>query len=169
MSHTSGVSGWNPPVRLEDLYDVREAAARLANQAPWWTPGSVSGYHLLTYGHLIGELVYRVTGSSLRDFVRDNLTGPVGADFQLGVREEDLGRVADVIAPPGRVDLTALNPDSVAYKTLSTPALVADVANTPRWRAAELGAANGHGNARSVTEVLAPCLVEVRRCPGEVC
>ncbi|MEV0167407.1 serine hydrolase domain-containing protein [Nonomuraea fuscirosea] len=155
LSHTSGISGLDQPARLDDLYDVRAAAARMASQAPWWEPGSTSGYHVLNYGHLIGELVFRLTGLSLRAFVRQHLAGPLGADFQLGVRDEDLGRVADVIPPAAGLDLSALDPDSVAYRTFTGPAADAAAANTPAWRAAELGAANGHGNARSVARILA--------------
>lgn len=99
--------------------------------------------------------MFRLTGLSLRAFVRQHLAGPLGADFQLGVRDEDLGRVADVIPPAAGLDLSALDPDSVAYRTFSGPAADAAAANTPAWRAAELGAANGHGNAGSVARILA--------------
>jgi CubicO group peptidase (beta-lactamase class C family) len=156
LSHTSGVSGLDHPARLEDLYDERTAAARMASQAPWWQPGTASGYHVLNYGHLVGELVHRLTGLSLREFVHQHIAGPLGADFQIGLRDEDLARVADVIAPVLDFDPEALDHDTVAYKTFTGPSLSADAANTPAWRAADLGAANGHGNAASVAEILAP-------------
>ena len=66
LQHTSGVSGWDQPVTGEDILDVPAATARLAAQAPWWPPGTLSGYHLLDYGHLVGELVLRVTGRTAR-------------------------------------------------------------------------------------------------------
>jgi CubicO group peptidase (beta-lactamase class C family) len=156
LSHTSGVSGLDHPARLEDLYDVRAAAARMASQAPWWSPGSASGYHVLNYGHLVGELVYRLTGLPLRDFVHQHIVRPLGADFQIGLRTADLGRVADVIAPTLDFDPATLDHDTVAYKTFTGPTFSASAANTPAWRAADLGAANGHGNALSVAEILAP-------------
>ena len=156
MAHTSGVSGLDNPNRLEDLFDTRDAAARMATQAPWWAPGTASGYHLLNYGHLLGELVYRISGQSLRDFVQQRLSGPLGADFQIGLREADLDRVADVIASPVDFDPEVLDHDSPAYKTLTGPSVAASDANTAAWRAADIGAANGHGNARSVADVLAP-------------
>jgi CubicO group peptidase (beta-lactamase class C family) len=156
LSHTSGVSGLDHPARLEDLYDVRTAAARMAAQSPWWEPGSASGYHVLNYGHLVGELVSRLTGRSLRDFVDQHIARPLGADFQIGLRASDAARVADVIAPPLDFDPAALDHRTVAYKTFTGPAFRADAANTPAWRAADLGAANGHGNALSVAQVLAP-------------
>ncbi|MFD2420459.1 serine hydrolase [Amycolatopsis pigmentata] len=116
----------------------------------------MSGYHVLNYGHLIGELVYRVTGPSLREFVHRHLAAPLGADFQIGLRTSDHGRVADVITPTLDFDPSALDHDTVAYKTFTGPSFSADVADTPAWRAAELGAANGHGNAQSVAEILSP-------------
>ncbi|MBP2335006.1 CubicO group peptidase (beta-lactamase class C family) [Saccharothrix coeruleofusca] len=156
LSHTSGVSGLAHPARLEDLYDVRAAAARMAAQEPWWRPGTASGYHVLNYGHLVGELVHRLTGLSLREFVDRHIAAPLGADFRIGVREADLDRVSDVIAPATDFDPSALDHRTVAHKTFTGPPFDAGAANTPAWRAADLGAANGHGNARSVTEVLAP-------------
>jgi CubicO group peptidase (beta-lactamase class C family) len=156
LSHTSGVSGWDGPAQLEDLYDVREAAARMASQAPWWRPGSASGYHVLNYGHLIGELVHRVTGLSSRDFVHQHIAAPLGADFQVGLREADLGRVSDVIVPTLDFDPSALDHGTVAHKTFTGPPFEASAANTPAWRSADLGAANGHGNALAVAEILSP-------------
>lgn len=156
LSHTSGVSGLDHPARLEDLYDVRAAAARMASQRPWWEPGTASGYHVLNYGHLVGELVYRLTGLPLRDFVHQYIVQPLGADFQIGLRDADVERVADVIAPTLDFDPSALDHDTAAYRTFTGPSFSAGAANTPAWRAADLGAANGHGNALAVAEILAP-------------
>jgi CubicO group peptidase (beta-lactamase class C family) len=155
LSHTSGVSGLDRPAVLEDLYDTRAAAARMAAQAPWWEPGTASGYHMLNFGHLVGEVVHRVTGRSLREFVAEEIAGPLGADFQLGVAGRDLGRVADVVPPPPLTpDLGAIDEDSPAARTFAGPAVTAEAANTAAWRAADLGAANGHGNAGSVARIL---------------
>ena len=62
MSHTSGVSGWERPFAVEDMYDWDSATAKLAAQAPWWEPGTASGYHAFTQGYLVGEVVRRITG-----------------------------------------------------------------------------------------------------------
>ncbi|MFK4542362.1 CubicO group peptidase (beta-lactamase class C family) [Streptomyces tendae] len=156
LSHTSGVSGLDHPARLEDLYDVRAAAARMAAQGPWWEPGTASGYHVLNYGHLVGELVHRLTGLPLRDFVHQHIAQPLGADFQIGLRDADAERVADVIAPTLDFDPSVLDHDTAAYRTFTGPSFHAGAANTPAWRAADLGAANGHGNALAVAEILAP-------------
>jgi CubicO group peptidase (beta-lactamase class C family) len=155
LSHTSGVSGLDQPAVVEDLYDWETSTARMAAQAPWWEPGTASGYHALNFGHLVGEVVRRVSGKSLKQFVADEIAGPLGADFQIGAAEKDWGRIAPVVPPPPLpFDLAALDPDSPVVKTFSGPPANADNANTPGWRGADIGGANGHGNARSVARVL---------------
>jgi CubicO group peptidase (beta-lactamase class C family) len=152
LSHTSGVSGLEQPAAVEDLYDAEGAAARFAAQPPWWKPGSASGYHAANYGHLIGELVRRVDGRGLKQFVAEEMAGPLGADFQIGAAESDADRIAPVIPPPPLpFDLA---PDSPAAKTFGGPAMTAEYANTPDWRRADMGGLNGHGNARSVARLL---------------
>ncbi|WP_328443856.1 serine hydrolase domain-containing protein [Amycolatopsis sp. NBC_00438] len=155
LSHTSGVSGLDRPAVVEDLYDLETSTARMAAQAPWWAPGTASGYHAANFGHLVGEVVRRVSGKPLKAFVAEEIAGPLGADFQIGAAEADWGRIADVVPPPpAQFDLDALGPDNVLVKTLTGPVIDANVANTPAWRHAELGAVNGHGNARSVARML---------------
>jgi CubicO group peptidase (beta-lactamase class C family) len=155
LSHTSGVSGWEQPFRGEQMYDLEDATGRLAEQAPWWEPGTASGYHAQNQGHLIGELVRRVSGRSLTDFVASEIAGPLGADFTIGLPEADWGRVAEIVPPPPLdFDLAAVSEDSPMFKTLIAPGVDAAVANTAPWRRAELGALNGHGNARSVGRIL---------------
>ncbi|GAA2945506.1 serine hydrolase domain-containing protein [Streptomyces enissocaesilis] len=155
MSHTSGLSGWGGPLVTEDLYDVPGATARLARQAPWWPPGTACGYHSNSQGHLVGELVRRVSGLSLTEFVRAEIAAPLGADFQIGVRPEDDARVAEIIPPPPYAfDFAAADPDDIMVKTFAHPLIDAATANTHAWRRAELGAVNGHGNARSLSRIL---------------
>src|SRR3984885_3921306 len=155
MSHASGVSGLEQPAVVEDLYDWPRATSRMAAQAPWWPPGTASGYHALNYGHLVGEVVRRISGKTLKQFVAEEIAGPLGADFQIGAAEGDWGRIADVVPPPPLpFDFAALDPASPAVRTLTGPPVTADVANTPGWRRADIGAANGHGNARSVARIM---------------
>ena len=151
MSHASGVSGLDQPAPVEVLYDWEQATSRMASQAPWWEPGTASGYHALNYGHLVGEVVRRISGQSLKQFVAEQIAGPLGADFQIGAAESDWDRIAPVVPPPPLpIDLEALGMDSPAVKTFTGPTPAADDANTPGWRRADIGAANGHANARSV-------------------
>ena len=155
LSHTSGVSGWDQPFTFTDMYDWDASTARLAAQAPWWQPGTASGYHAFNQGHLVGEVIRRVTGKPLKQFVAEEITGPLGADFQIGAAEPDWPRIAQIIPPPPLpLDLEALGLDSPAARTFTGPAPDAAAANSPGWRNATIGAANGHGNARSVARVL---------------
>ena len=155
MAHTSGVSGWDKPFTVEDMYDWETATARLAAQAPWWEPGTASGYHANNQGHLVGEVLRRITGIPLKQFVAEEIAGPLGADFQIGAKESDWGRIAPVVPPPPLpIDLDALPPELPVVRTFTGPVADAAKANTPGWRRADLGALNGHGNARSVARVL---------------
>jgi CubicO group peptidase (beta-lactamase class C family) len=155
LSHTSGVSGLEQPASVEDLYDWTVSTSRMAAQAPWWEPGSASGYHGLNFGHLVGEVVRRVTGKSLKQFVADEIAGPLGADFQIGALKADAGRIAEVVAPPPiPFDLSVLDPLSPMVRTMNGPFVEAEVSNSEGWRAADIGAANGHGNAHSVARIL---------------
>jgi len=155
MSHTSGVSGLDQPAALEDLYDWERSTEGMAAQAPWWEPGTASGYHYLNFGHLLGEVLRRITGRTLKDFVAEDLAGPLGADFQIGASGRHERRIAPVVPPPPLpFDLATMDPASPVVRTLSGPAVDANSANAAAWRAADIGAANGHGNARSVARML---------------
>jgi CubicO group peptidase (beta-lactamase class C family) len=152
MSHTAGLAGWDPPITIEELYDWDKACSVLADQATWWEPGTASGYHAVTQGYLLGEIVRRVSGKSIGTFFRDEIAGPIGADFHIGTPAECDNRIARVIPPPAAIVPDGLDPDSVMAKTFGsiTGGLEASVSWTEPWRRAEIPAANGHGNARSV-------------------
>ncbi len=155
LAHTSGVSGWEQPFVTRDMYDWDKSTAQLASQAPWWEPGTASGYHALNQGHMVGEIVRRITGKSLKRFVAEEVAGPLGADFQIGALERDWDRIADVVPPPPLpFDMDSIDPQSPAFKTFTGPVADAAAANTPGWRHADMGACNGHGNARSVGRIL---------------
>jgi CubicO group peptidase (beta-lactamase class C family) len=166
LSHTSGVSGWDQPVTFDDVYDWDKSTAMLAAQAPWWEPGTASGYHAFTYGHLIGEVIRRITGQRLGEFFAAQVAGPLGADFHIGLAPSEFPRVANVVAPQWPpTDLSRLDPDGPAYKTNTGPLLDLNIelSRTERWRRADIGAGNGHGNARSVARIQS-----VVACGGEV-
>jgi CubicO group peptidase (beta-lactamase class C family) len=155
LGHTSGVSAWAQPFAPEDSFDFAAAAAKLAAQAPWWEPGTASGYHASNYGHLVGELVRRVSGRGLREFVAEEIAGPTGADFQIGAKDADRSRVATMLPPVGPApSMPEPDEDSVFYKTLVGSYGDPTIANTPGWYRADVGAANGHGNARSVARIM---------------
>ncbi len=162
MSHTSGLSGFDPPLLPTDLYDLDAVAAHLAAQAPWWEPGTMSGYHAVTQGNLEGEILYRITGKRMGAWFRDEVAGPLGADFYMGLPASEDARVAELVPPTTIPTLSAegiemngvvLPFDSIAVRTLTSVALNATEPRTREWRAAEIPAAGGIGNARSMARV----------------
>ncbi len=159
LSHTAGLAAVRPRISLDTVYDWDRYAAVIAAEAPWWEPGTANGYHALTFGHLVGELIRRISGKSVGQFLRDEVTGPLGADFHVGLRASEESRCAEMIAPTIAEEAAAGVPDpppgSLRAKVFGNPPLHPAKANTSAWRRAEIPAANGHGNARSVARVLA--------------
>ena len=155
MGHTAGLAGWSQPITVEDLYDWEKCTSLLAAQEPWWEPGTASGYHALTQGYLIGELIRRVTGRSLGTFFREEVASPLGADFHIGLDPSEFGRVSNVIPPPPVSIPEGADLPEMALRTLMNPFMDVAAVWTEGWRRAEIPAAGGHGNARSVATVQA--------------
>jgi CubicO group peptidase (beta-lactamase class C family) len=153
LSHSAGLSGFEKTTTPADLYDWDLICSRLAAQTPWWEPGTRPGYHALTQGYLLGEVARRADGRTMGTFFRDEVTGPLGADFHIGTGPEHDVRVAHVI--PLEADLGAdAAPGSLAHRTFETLRFNAAESQTRDWRRAEIPAAGGHGNARSVARVM---------------
>ncbi len=154
LGHTAALCGWDVPMTHRDLYDWDKSTTLLARQAPLWTPGRTSGYHGFTQGHLIGEVIRRVTGRSIGRFLADELAGPLGIaeDYYIGVPEEADDRVSLLIqgAPYDQPNGERLH-DLSLYNPRVTPQITWDAA----WRRAELPAMNGHGNARGLATLQA--------------
>ena len=149
LAHTAGLPDWDGPV--EDLYDWPSATARLAALAPQWEPGTAAGYHSLTQGFLVGEVVRLITGQSVGDFFAQEVAGPLFADFHIGLPAEHDHRVAPTVPPPSQdEDYTASAPGGPA--AVGTGIRVRD-GNSAAWRRAQIPAASGFGNARSVALV----------------
>ncbi len=151
LSHTAGLPDWDGPV--EELYDWTSATARPAALAPQWEPGTAAGYHSLTQGFLVGEVVRRITGRSVGEFIAAEVAGPLGADFRIGLPAEHDHRVALAVPPPSRdEDYAASAPGDSSSATSATPIRLRD-GNSVAWRRAQIPAASGFGNARSVALV----------------
>ena len=155
LSHTAGLAGYDEPITEEQMYDTPFCLDRLAAQAPWWEPGTASGYHSSTQGPLLGEIVRRVDGRSLGAYFRDEIAGPLGAEFHIGTPDEAFPRIAEMRTD--EIDVSTLYDDSIGARVGRGEPSHATMVNTDRWRRFEQPASNGHGNARSVATIVS-CL-----------
>jgi CubicO group peptidase (beta-lactamase class C family) len=163
LSHQAGLPGFADTVSVEDLFDQPASAARLAAQAPLWPPGTANGYHAVTWGVLVAELVRRVDGRTIGSFLAEDLAGPAGAEFHIGLPPSLGDRVAELVPPDQPVNLAALELNPAMVMALASPRLDPIRANAPDWRAAELPALNGHGSAHGIARLYAAAL------SGELC
>lgn len=152
LSHSAGLSGWDIDVAIDDIYDWNKLTTALAAQEPWWEPGTASGYHALTQGYLVGEVVRRITGKSLGATFREEIAGPLNADFWIGLPASEDARVADLIPPDAGLGATD-DPKSWSGRTFRTPKVTGHEPKTRAWRGAEIPAGGGIGNARSMAEI----------------
>ena len=161
LNHRAGLPAIRKPLVPEDLYDWRTMADALAAEEPWWEPGTKHGYHALTFGYLVGEVIRRITGKSVGSYFKDEIAAPLKIDAHIGLDVHDDGRVAEMIgAPPpapGEFNLfaeAAKHPESVTAKTFMNP-LVLSMAtvNSREWRGAEIPGANGHTNGRALARL----------------
>jgi CubicO group peptidase (beta-lactamase class C family) len=162
LSHQAGLPAIKEMLPPGSLFEWDTMVHALEKQQPWWEPGKKHGYHAFTYGWLVGEVVRRITGKSLGTYFRDEIAGPLGADFHIGLAPEHDVRTAEGIPddPPDLDSSSFLtemmrDPTSVSFMTLVNPPDLVQpgVANTIPWRRAEIPAANGHSNARGIARV----------------
>jgi CubicO group peptidase (beta-lactamase class C family) len=161
MNHRAGLPAIRKPLAPEDIYDWQTMTDALAAEEPWWEPGTRHGYHAITFGYLVGEVIRRITGKSVGSYFKDEIASPLNIDAHIGLNAGEDGRVADMIgAPPpapGEFDLfaeMAKNPESVTAKTFMNPLVLSmATANSRAWRGAEIPAANGHTNARALARL----------------
>jgi CubicO group peptidase (beta-lactamase class C family) len=160
LTHQAGLAAISKPVDPAKRYDWSYLVRALAEQKPWWEPGSAHGYHALTFGYLVGEVVRRVSGRSLGTFFRDEVAGPLGLDFAIGTPASEDARIAEMLPapppPPGAPNpfaAAAANPESLVGRAFANPPAQAGAVNTRAWRGAEIPAANGHGTARALARV----------------
>jgi CubicO group peptidase (beta-lactamase class C family) len=152
LAHQAGLSGFTEPASVEDLISGVLAAARLAAQAPHWEPGTASGYHGMTLGVLATELLARIDGRSIRQFVAEEIAGPYGLDLSVGLASSDIGRVAEM--QPAVFDTSAIDKaDRIPYLAFNNPVVPATLSNDPRWYAADLPSANGFTHAQALASM----------------
>jgi len=172
MSHQAGLIYADPPLTLDLLLEVEPVLDTLAAQAPLWEPGTAHGYHALTYGWLAGEIVRRIDGRRIGEFFADEVAGPLGLDFWIGLPESEEGRVATLLAAPRpegeelALMMKIAGPGTNGGKALSMTGAIAiadgDMPfNTRAVHAAEMPAANGITNAWSLARMYAAMIGEV--------
>jgi CubicO group peptidase (beta-lactamase class C family) len=162
LSHKAGLAAIRATLNFEELFDWAKVTSELARQEPWWQPGTKHGYHAITFGWLVGEVVRRISGKSLGTYFRDEIAGPLGADAYIGFGPELDSHVADIVpAPPpkpGEPDLfmeLLKDPESISAKALNNPpnAIAPETVNSRAWRGAEIPGANGHSTARALARI----------------
>ena len=127
----------------------------LENQAPWWEPNTRHGYHVNTFGYLVGEIVRRKTGKTIGTFIREEIAGPLGADIYIGLPLSEHSRVAEYrwpAAPPPRDIPEGDDMALMRWNTYWNPPGFSGAhwVNTQEWRSAEVPSTNGTGTARGV-------------------
>ena len=181
LSHRVGLPAVRPKLSLQDMYDWHPMVEALAAEKPWWEPGTQHGYHAVTYGQLVGEVIRRVDGRTVGQFFREEVAEPLGADFHIGFgAEHDArtsrlygglglprggGKAGEGDATPGapRFKLPKgplgdfmrdmADPSTMTGAAFNNPTLAGDTVNSRDWRAAEVPAANGHGTARAIAKI----------------
>ncbi len=151
LGHASGVAGWEADMTWDDVYDLERATDLLATQTPWWEPGTASGYHGMNFGHLIHGFIRRITGMSLGQFFGKHVAAPLAADYHIGTGPECDHRIATFIPATYR---RLPQGNAIGERVGLNPILTPYTSATTAWRRAEVGAANGHGNARSIATVM---------------
>jgi CubicO group peptidase (beta-lactamase class C family) len=169
FSHRAGLAAIDTPLSIEDVYAWDPVVAALAAQVPNWEPGTAHGYHAATYGWLAGEVVRRVSGMSVGEFVAERLARPLGLDLWIGLPDALNARVAAQIPAPPPPAGTPLDPftarladpTTLMHRAFTNPSGMFAVANSPAFRAAEVPAINGIASARALSRLYAACIGEV--------
>ncbi len=169
LSHQAGVVALDDPAPTEAFYDWDGLCSLLARQEPAWEPGTAHGEAALFYGHLVGELVRRVDGRSPGRFLHEEVCGPLGLDFAVGLDADNRARAVELTGLDDAFRrATAAGKPELYRRAIDNPpgARDAKVVNSPAWRAAEIPAINGHGSARGTAGLYAALLRGELLSPG---
>ena len=164
MSHRGGMPALRDRLAPDAMLDWGCITEALAAQAPWWTPGESHGYHVNTFGYLLGEPARRAAGMTLGTLLRQDIAGPLGADIHIGLPKREHGRVADILfplSPPAGAEpapapkLPTTDQQWMRLKAYRNPLGFSGgpYVNTEAWRLAEIPSTNGHGTARGVARL----------------
>jgi CubicO group peptidase (beta-lactamase class C family) len=155
LNHRAGLPAVSAPLADSALFDWEYMTSMLAAQQPWWTPGTAHGYHMVSWGWLVGEVFRRAVGVTVGQYLHEEITQPLGLDVHIGLDPGAQARCADMLGPKtepeaGRVFLyrrVQADRDSMTAKAMANPPSLMTSSNRPEWRAMEQPAANGHATA----------------------
>lgn len=159
LSHQAGLPALLAAQVPEALFDWSQMVAAVEQTPPWWAPGSAHGYAPMTYGWLVGELIRRVDGREPREAIAKRISEPLQLELYLGVSEQQLALVGDVMrmkgVPSDAIALRLLQamgkePQGMTAKAFSNPSSMMTSTNKPEWRLMQQPAANVHGTARGL-------------------
>lgn len=179
LNHQAGLPALRRPMPDGALFDWAAMTEALAAETPWWEPGTAQGYHAVTYGYLIGEVIRRASGKTTGEWLRTELADPLEADFQLGVPASEAGRVSDLIGSllppqlgnadqkdtkPGTTRVRLKGPLANFFRDMGDPSTIIGsafgnppqrpgIVNSHAWRSAEIPSANGHGTAAGLARL----------------
>jgi CubicO group peptidase (beta-lactamase class C family) len=162
LDHRAALPAVRKTLPPEALFDWNAMTSALAEETPWWEPGTKHGYHAITFGWLVGEVIRRVSGCSVGEYFRRELAGPLDLDAHIGLAEVDDARCADLRfgkADPGDelslVQYMMSNPESVTTRAFTNPSSIASptLVASRDYRAAQIPAINGHATARAVASL----------------
>ncbi|HSP96387.1 MAG TPA: serine hydrolase domain-containing protein [Candidatus Dormibacteraeota bacterium] len=161
LTHRAGLPALRAPLPDGAMLDWPCMTAALEAQAPWWTPGAAHGYHVNTFGFLVGEVVRRVSGVSLGTWLRAHVAAPLDADIHIGLPAAEHHRVAEFLWPAGvrprTPDTFADDDELMRWNAYWNPPGLSGAGwvNRGEWRTAELPSTNGHASARGVARLYA--------------
>lgn len=165
LSHRAGLIAPREPLPAGHAYDWDRVCTALAATAPWWEPGTAQGYHAVTFGYLVGEVVRRITGQSLGAFLHSEITGPLGARVFIGTPAEHHPSCADMIGQldeariaerfPGvpKPPFRSISDHPLATAMLALTSIPTGDVNSAAYRAAEIPASNAHASAHGLATV----------------
>ncbi len=162
LNHSAGVPAFREPIKAGGYYDWAYMIERLEQEPPFWQPGTRNGYHMLSFGWTVGELVRRVAGQSLGQFFHEQIAEPLGLDFWIGLPESINPAIAPILAAPPEteppvsdfVQAVISDPQSISHLALFNSG--GHGANHPDAHRAEIGGAGGISNARSLSRMFQP-------------
>ncbi len=162
LNHKAAVTGVRRRLLGRSLYNWKTMSNALAAQQPWWEPGSKHGYHALSYGWIMGEIIKSITGKTVGQFVADEIAQPLDIDLHIGMDKKEHSRIAPIILPVGIPEVAdtwrligacVTNPLGVSSSAILNPITIATGVNSKQWRSGEIPAANAHCTALALAKL----------------